>query len=121
MALGGLVDVEFLTHFIQLRDAPTLSPEALSPHLDTAIAALVVAGLLEPEVAPAHRLMADALVAGRLLAPDGNPPPPAAAKALARACQCDSYAQLTGRLDAAQQCIARSWTRIFGHNRSNAT
>ena len=120
LALGGLVDVEFLTHFIQLRDAPTLSPEALSPHLDTAIAALVVAGLLEPEVAPAHRLMADALVAGRLLAPDGNPPPPAAAKALARACQCDSYAQLTGRLDAAQQCIARSWTRIFGHKRSNA-
>jgi len=113
---GGLVDVEFITHFLQLRDGAELvstSHKALSSDLGVAISGLVMAGLLDPEFEAAHTLMTNMLVAGRLLAPDGKQPPKAAAKALARACERDSYAQLIADLTAARADVARSWTKIF--------
>ncbi|WP_299196755.1 bifunctional [glutamate--ammonia ligase]-adenylyl-L-tyrosine phosphorylase/[glutamate--ammonia-ligase] adenylyltransferase [uncultured Erythrobacter sp.] len=113
---GGLVDIEFLTHFLQLRDAAQLNAadsDALNPDLGIAVAGLVAAGLLDPAMAAAHQLMTNMLVAGRLLAPDGKNPPKAAAKALARACGCDSYAQLMEDLANAREDVARCWTAIF--------
>ena len=116
---GGLVDIEFLTHFLQLRDSPTLSasqPDALRPDLGVAIGGLVASGKVEPAIAAAHDLMTNMLVAGRLLAPDCKQPPKAAAKALARACERDSYAQLMEDLATARADVARNWAEVFDQN-----
>lgn len=113
---GGLVDVEFLVHFLQLRQGAGLANEhsgVLSPDFAVAIPALAKLGLVEAELWPAYDLLTDILVAGRLLAPSGGEPPPAAAKALARACHCDSYAQLMERLSQARVTIARGWMATF--------
>ena len=113
---GGLVDVEFLVHFLQLRDSAALAqrdPQMLDPDFAVAIPALTRLGLLPDTLWPAYDLLTDMLVAGRLLAPDSKEPPPAAAKALAQACQCDSYAQLMSRLADARKVVARSWAQTF--------
>ncbi len=113
---GGLVDIEFLVHYLQLREGQHLAehhPYALKPQLDVAIGALANAGLVSKDFEQAHRLMTDLLVAGRLLVPDGIEPPPAAAKALARACQRESYAELTRDLAVARKSVAALWQKIF--------
>ncbi|WP_298471010.1 bifunctional [glutamate--ammonia ligase]-adenylyl-L-tyrosine phosphorylase/[glutamate--ammonia-ligase] adenylyltransferase [uncultured Erythrobacter sp.] len=116
LARGGLVDVEFLVHFVQLREAKNLSvsrPDAMSPNLSVAIGNLVERGLLPADFAQAHDLLTDLLVAGRLLAPDGVEPPPAAANALARACRRESFAELTQDLAVSRACVAAAWADIF--------
>ncbi|MGB7371996.1 glutamine-synthetase adenylyltransferase, partial [Erythrobacter sp.] len=113
---GGLIDIEFIIHFLQLRDGHTLRderPDALDPSLDCAIAALVEHGRLTASFAKAHDLMSACLVAGRLLANDGVQPPPAAASTLARACGSDSYDSLIRDLDAARADVARCWKGVF--------
>ncbi|MAY19854.1 MAG: bifunctional [glutamate--ammonia ligase]-adenylyl-L-tyrosine phosphorylase/[glutamate--ammonia-ligase] adenylyltransferase [Erythrobacteraceae bacterium] len=113
---GGLVDVEFLVHFLQLRDAATLAeqtPQMLDPDFSVAIPALVKLGCVSGDLWTAYDVLTDMLVAGRLLAPDGKEPPPAAAKALARACQCDSYAALCARIADARKVVAMSWAQTF--------
>jgi glutamate-ammonia-ligase adenylyltransferase len=73
LARGGLVDLEFLAHFLQLRDHV-----ALEPDLGAAVSALEAAGLLPPGLRAAHDLLAGLLVVVRLVAPDGMfPHPPA--------------------------------------------
>jgi glutamate-ammonia-ligase adenylyltransferase len=113
---GGLVDVEFLVHYLQLRHARELAGENLAmldPDFAVSIPMLIELGLLNPRLWPAYDLMTDVLVAGRLLAPDGAEPPPAAAKALARACERASYETLLRNLEDARACTARQWRRIF--------
>ncbi|KEO88865.1 glutamate-ammonia-ligase adenylyltransferase [Erythrobacter longus] len=116
---GGLVDVEFLVHFLQLRHGATNAadhPAMLSPDFASAIPALIEQGLLERELWPAYDLMTDVLVAGRLLAPEGSKPPPAAAKALANSCGRASYAELVADVATARQCVARCWAKSFDEN-----
>ncbi len=113
---GGLVDIEFLVHYLQLRGAAEFAqktPDALAPDLMTSIKAMAGRGVIPDALVPAYGLMTDMLVAGRLLAPDGNPPPPAAAKALAQACGRDSYAELMRDLAVCRQSAARLWADIF--------
>lgn len=113
---GGLVDVEFLVHFLQLREAAdlcTAHPAVLDPNLMSAIVALAERQLVPPELAESYDLLTAMLVAGRLLAPDGKEPPPAAAKALARACEQASYAELTRALTVARARVARCWAETF--------
>jgi glutamate-ammonia-ligase adenylyltransferase len=113
---GGLVDMEFLVHFLQLRHAAEFAeeiPNAFNPDLMTAIEALTKHGVLSAEMPAAYRLMTDMLVAGRLLAPDCTKPPPAAARALARACERASYAELTRDLAVCRQNVAATWADIF--------
>ena len=106
---GGLVDLEFAVHFLQLRDGI-----ALQPDLSEAIDELVAAGYLPGETIAAHDLMARALVAGRLLAPDlSEEPPKSAASALANACQCETYPALLRSLSEARQCVAAIWKQTF--------
>ncbi|HSJ77240.1 MAG TPA: bifunctional [glutamate--ammonia ligase]-adenylyl-L-tyrosine phosphorylase/[glutamate--ammonia-ligase] adenylyltransferase, partial [Erythrobacter sp.] len=102
LARGGLVDIEFLVHYLQLKGETAAGtplavavPHALDPDLAAALAGLGEAGLLPADLAAPHALMSRMLVAGRLLAPDGSTPPPSGARALARACGCDSYEALS--------------------------
>ncbi len=106
---GGLIDLEFLIHFLQLRDNVGISPD-----LTAALAALVEAGSLPDRLRQAHRLMTRVLVAGRLLAPDlAMPSPPAAARLAANARQA-SFETLLQDLRAARQGVAEAWHAAFG-------
>ena len=106
---GGLVDIEFLVHFLQLRHR-----SALTPRLGDAIAALAAEGLLPGSIAPAHDLMTRLLVGTRLLAPDLSRPNDAAAAILARQSGCESYDGLTDRFAQARRDVAAAWGEIFG-------
>ncbi len=106
---GGLVDLEFLIHFLQLRDRI-----ALTPDLSAAIAALGEAGTLPAAIGEAHDLMTRLLVGTRLLAPELSRPNAAAAALLARQSGCEDYAALLQALDAARGAVAAAWQAIFG-------
>ncbi|MCX9146925.1 bifunctional [glutamate--ammonia ligase]-adenylyl-L-tyrosine phosphorylase/[glutamate--ammonia-ligase] adenylyltransferase [Erythrobacter sp. WG] len=121
LARGGLVDIEFLVHYLQLRgeaaDGRPLAeaaPHALSPDMEVALAGLAAAGLVPAGLAEPHALMTRMLVAGRLLAPDGREPPPSGARALARACGHASYAALLDAFADARQSVAAAWNAILG-------
>ncbi|MCR2832439.1 bifunctional [glutamine synthetase] adenylyltransferase/[glutamine synthetase]-adenylyl-L-tyrosine phosphorylase [Parerythrobacter lacustris] len=105
---GGLVDIEFIVHYLQLREG-----DALHPHLGTAIARLAELGLVGPELLEAYELQARTLVSARLLAGDLQPPHPGAAETLARICGCtDSAGHMSG-LETARLCVAEQWNRTF--------
>lgn len=105
---GGLVDLEFLVHYLQLRDRT-----AFDPDLGAAVAMLVEADLLDPAMREAHDLLTRMLVATRLLAPDLEQPMPAAARVLARACGHESPAALLQACTAARHGVATEWKRHF--------
>jgi glutamate-ammonia-ligase adenylyltransferase len=111
LARGGLVDLEFLVHYLQLRERT-----AFDPHLEVAIGALVAAGLLPAELREAHKLMTRLLVAARLLAPALQRPEAAAAQALAEACGAADYAALLQAFTTARQSVARAWRDSFGED-----
>ncbi|HZU63031.1 MAG TPA: bifunctional [glutamine synthetase] adenylyltransferase/[glutamine synthetase]-adenylyl-L-tyrosine phosphorylase [Novosphingobium sp.] len=105
---GGLVDAEFLAHFLQLR-----GQVALLPDMGGALRALAAAGLLPADVAGAHDVMARLLVASRLLAPDGEVPAPAPAAVLARSCGQGDSVELQAAVLAARKVVASAWAQAF--------
>ena len=106
---GGLVDLEFLVHFLQLRDQLGMTPD-----LGAACDALAQAGALSASVRGAHDLMTRMLVAGRLFAPDGAHPPEASRQLVARAAGCAGWQTLLDEFAAARESVAGEWRRIFG-------
>ncbi|MCB2059126.1 MAG: bifunctional [glutamine synthetase] adenylyltransferase/[glutamine synthetase]-adenylyl-L-tyrosine phosphorylase [Novosphingobium sp.] len=109
LARGGLVDLEFLVHFLQLREE-----KGLTHHLGDAIRALVAEGLLPEGLIAAHDVMTSLLVAARLLAPDAQIPPPAARHVLAKACGCGDWEQVLPNLEAARSDVVSAWAEAFG-------
>ncbi|WP_435419008.1 bifunctional [glutamate--ammonia ligase]-adenylyl-L-tyrosine phosphorylase/[glutamate--ammonia-ligase] adenylyltransferase [Parerythrobacter aurantius] len=105
---GGLVDLEFLVHFLQLRDAA-----ALTPRLGEACGALIERGMLPGEIQSAHDFLTRLIVGARLLAPDLEMPDGAAAEVLARACGCDGPKTLLQALAQARQGVAAAWQSVF--------
>ena len=105
---GGLVDLEFLIHFLQLRER-----RALVPELGEALARLVAGRLLPVELTGAHVLLSRFLVAARLLAPDAQEPPLAARNVLARVCECGDWEELLAGLTAARRVVAAAWQHTF--------
>ncbi len=109
LARGGLVDLEFLAHYLQLRDHV-----ALDPDLGAAVLALEEAGLLPPGLRAAHDLLAGLLVVVRLVAPDGMFPPPASRAIVAAACGQESWDALLDAVARARHRIADAWGQVFG-------
>lgn len=108
LARGGLVDVEFIVHFLQLGHGT-----ALDPDLGAAVRALVAAGLLDAAMIEACDSLARLLVATRLLAPDAADPPAAAQGVLARACGCGDWDSLKASFAAARRTVASAWLATF--------
>jgi glutamate-ammonia-ligase adenylyltransferase len=108
---GGLVDCEFIVHFLQLRDRI-----AFRPQLGEAIGELVEASLLPAGFAANQALMARLLVSARLLAPDSRHPHEIAQTALANACEQADYAALLQALAEARHGVAAAWADLFGEN-----
>lgn len=109
LARGGLVDAEFIVHFLQLRDHV-----ALDPSIQAALSALVDSGRLDAAIRPAHRTLARFLIASRLLAPDGTEPDPGARAVLASACECADWQTLTETLAESRRTLAAAWAATFG-------
>ena len=106
---GGLVDLEFIVHFLQLRDRIGLSPQ-----VDLALRELADAGLVARDLIEAHAMMIRLLVAARLLAPQLQQPTPAAGARMATACGFADMDALLDGLREARSLVAAEWTRIFG-------
>ncbi len=109
LAPGGLVDLEFILHAVQLTHG-----HGLHPSLGRALAELGQAGLLSPDLGEAHALMTRMLLAVRLVAPDCQEPPEAAKALIARACHMQDWQSVTEALNRAQQTVRDEWRRIFG-------
>ncbi len=105
---GGLVDIEFTLHYLQLRDGMGVLPD-----LTAALAAQIEAGLLDARMKDAHLLMTRLLIAARLLAPDLVMPHARAAAALATACGLDNAGAILPAIANARKVVARQWRHTF--------
>ncbi|MFE8583188.1 bifunctional [glutamine synthetase] adenylyltransferase/[glutamine synthetase]-adenylyl-L-tyrosine phosphorylase [Sphingomonas sp. NCPPB 2930] len=101
---GGLVDLEFAVHRTQLAERTGFAPD-----LAQAIAALVGQGLMPPAMAQAHDVLTRALVAFRLLVPDGQEPPVATRPLIARAMGLADWAAVVATLEATRQEVLHVW------------
>ena len=108
LARGGLVDLEFLVHYLQLRESAGIDPD-----LGRALDGLGAAGLLPPALREAHDLLARLLVVVRLVAPDGRFPPEASRGIVARACGHPDWAALLAAVHGARRVIAASWNMVL--------
>ncbi|MES2491783.1 MAG: bifunctional [glutamine synthetase] adenylyltransferase/[glutamine synthetase]-adenylyl-L-tyrosine phosphorylase [Pseudomonadota bacterium] len=113
---GGLVDCEFIIHFLQLR-----SGTGLSPFLPEALAKLEAAGLVPPGLSLAHDRLTRLLVAARLLAPDGEEPPAGPRAALAAACGYDCWDGVIAGFAEARRIVAAAWEDVFGEHLETET
>ena len=113
LARGGLVDLEFLTHYLQLQHGAGLD-RGLTPFLGDALQVLEAAGLVPSALGAAHDALTRLLVALRLLAPDSQAPPAAACEALAKACGYGDWGALLSGTGKARCDVAAAWYEVFG-------
>lgn len=106
---GGLVDMEFIIHIVQLT-----RHEGLVPQLGPAIRMLVTGGHLPPEFADAYGLLGRLLVMVRLIAPDCNTPPPAAQMLIAKSLGYADWDALTSAIRDYRGIVIAQWERLFG-------
>jgi glutamate-ammonia-ligase adenylyltransferase len=107
LGAGGLVDLEFAVHTLQLRHRI-----GLDPHLEVALAALEEAGLVEGDVDPALRLLTRMLVMSRLVAPSSAEPPDATKPLVAQACGHADWEGLIRAHDEARSIVGKLWSRV---------
>jgi len=104
---GGLVDLEFAVHVLQLT-----THVGLNTRLEDAVDALADASLVEANVVEALRLLSRMLVMMRLVAPGDVKPTPDTWQLVAEACGAATWDELLAEHDAARQRIAELWTGI---------
>jgi glutamate-ammonia-ligase adenylyltransferase len=106
---GGLVDLEFAIHVLQLT-----RKIGLDPRLEVAVKQLAHANLVEENIITAQHLLTEILVTLRLLAPETASPSEESCELMARACGSDSWADLLARHDEARQSVSKLWERVKG-------
>ena len=107
LAPGGLVDLEFTVHLLQLRHQA-----ALTPSLDAALAILVEQGRLPPALIVASALLTRMLVTLRLVTPEGDDLPDESREIVARACGHGDWASLLAAYAVARQTVSDCWRRV---------
>jgi glutamate-ammonia-ligase adenylyltransferase len=108
---GGLVDLEFAVHTLQLRYRVGLVPQ-----LGRALDLLIAEGLLPASIADAHRLLTRMLVTLRLVSPTSAEPPPASRPLVARACGVADWDSLLAAHDAARHRVFQTWRDVAAHH-----
>ena len=108
---GGLIDIEFLVHFLQLREG-LVGP----PQLDQAIEKLAECGFLPATFGDSHAALTRLLIAVRLLAPQLERTTPASEAALARAVGAADFAQALAFIAEARHAVASTWHAVFGES-----
>ena len=104
---GGLIDLEFAVHTLQLTHG-----KGLDPRLEFAIEQLAQAGLLNADYDADLRLLSRMLVVMRLMAPGSNEPPEKSRGLVASLCGHESWDSLLAAHDAARQRIAKLWQSV---------
>lgn len=104
---GGLVDLEFAVHVLQLRHRT-----AFTPRLREAIRVLAGQGLLSETMVGAHALLSRLLVTLRLVAPDARPPGETTQALIARAMGLASWDEVVASLERTRQEVAECWAAI---------
>lgn len=101
---GGLVDLEFAVHTLQL-----VHRTGFAPGLHDAIDALAAQGLLPPTIGAAHDFLTRLLVTMRLVAPDAQPPGEATRAMVAHAVGAAEWQEVVALLDQHRQEVAKAW------------
>ncbi|CAA9503271.1 MAG: Glutamate-ammonia-ligase adenylyltransferase, partial [uncultured Sphingomonadaceae bacterium] len=104
---GGLVDLEFAVHTLQLRHRI-----GLHPRLERAIEDLAAEGFVPAEADPALRLLTRMLVTFRLVSPTSAEPPAASRDLVARACGLADWNALLAAHDEARQRVLTLWRDV---------
>ena len=105
---GGLVDLEFIVHFLQLATG-----QGLSPALPQALKGLAGVGLVPDRLALAHDRLTRLLVATRLLAPKADEHRAGPRAALAAATGYANWDSVTAGLAEARTIVAAAWRQVF--------
>ena len=104
---GGLVDLEFAVHVLQLT-----THVGLDPRLEVALEELAAESLIPANIVDALKLLSRMLVMMRLVAPGDVKPTPETWQLVAEACGAASWDELLAEHDAARQSIAELWNGI---------
>jgi glutamate-ammonia-ligase adenylyltransferase len=104
---GGLVDLEFATHVLQLT-----KHVGLNTRLEVALEALAAESLVQANVVDALKLLSRMLVMMRLVAPGNVKPTDETWELVAHACGAASWKELLAEHDAARQSISDLWNSI---------
>ena len=104
---GGLVDLEFATHVLQLT-----THVGLHTRLEDALEALAADSLVETNVVSSLKLLSRILVMMRLVAPGEVKPTAETWQLVAQSCGAASWDELLAEHDAARQSIAKLWSSI---------
>lgn len=104
---GGLVDLEFTIHTLQL-----IHGIGLHPHLEQAIAELAEAGLLDGGLQADLCLLARMLVVLRLVTPNGEEPPFQSHELIASMCGHDNWDALLAAHLEARQRVDATWRKV---------
>ena len=104
---GGLVDLEFAVHVLQLT-----RHVGLDTRLEVAIGQLADESLVEANIVASLKLLSRMLVMMRLVAPGDVKPTAETWQLVADACGAASWDELLAEHDAARQRIAALWNRI---------
>jgi glutamate-ammonia-ligase adenylyltransferase len=106
---GGLVDLEFAVHVLQLT-----RKVGLDPRLEEAVQQLANEDLVDANIVQAQRLLTEMLVSIRLIAPETTSPSEESCELMARACGAESWSDLLARHDEARQSVAALWKKVKG-------
>ncbi|MFL6723281.1 MAG: bifunctional [glutamine synthetase] adenylyltransferase/[glutamine synthetase]-adenylyl-L-tyrosine phosphorylase [Sphingomicrobium sp.] len=109
LGAGGLVDLEFAVHTLQLT-----THVGLDPRLEVALAALVDAGLIDEQADPDLRLLSRMLVVLRLVGSKGMEPAEQSHGLVATLCGFEDWPSLLAAVDDARQRIAARWATVKG-------
>ncbi len=104
---GGLIDLEFATHVLQLT-----THIGLDTRLENALEALAAEGFVQANVVESLKLLSRMLVMMRLVAPADVKPTSETWQLVADACGASSWNGLLAEHDAARQSIAELWNNI---------
>ena len=104
---GGLVDLEFAVHVLQLT-----THVGLNTRLEQAMEALAAESLISANVADSLKLLSRMLVMMRLVAPGDVKPTPDTWQLVAKACGAVTWDELLAEHDAARHRIAELWNGI---------
>lgn len=111
-AKGGLIDIEFIVHALQLHHK-----SKIDPNIEQSIIILNDAKILPQNILDAHKLMNDIIILLRLICPDLKQISDPAKNLLAQNLGYDDWKIFSNHLLKCQQDVMDQWQMIFGQKR----
>jgi len=109
---GGLIDIEFIVHALQLQHGIETDPD-----IEKSIMILISDNLLPKHIADAYHMMSNMLILLRLICPDLNNISDAAKQLMADNLGYAEWSMVMNSLSAYQQDVIQQWENIFSEKR----